>query len=122
MLPPPPVEYSTKYADEDGVLELVPEGTLYTQHSDETGKMVPLPDEWLTRYCFHVRIDGAAVELEQVADKYGHRQPFSLNEPPYGLSYGNPGPVRLEIGKPRSIIFNVPGGGPIWILEILGIE
>jgi len=122
MLPKPPVEVFTKYAAEDSVLELAPEGTLYTQHVGDSGKMEPLPDAWLSRYCFHVRIDGAAVVLEQVADKYGHRQPFSFHEPPNGRSLEIPGPIRLEVGKPRAIYYNVPGGGPLWNLELIGIE
>jgi hypothetical protein len=122
MLPKPPVEVSNKYADEASVLELVPEGALYTQHVGDSGKMERLPDAWLTRYCFRVRIDGETVELAQVADKYGHRQPFSFHEPPYALSLHNPGPIRLEVGKPRGIYYNVPGGGPMWTLELIRIE
>ena len=105
MLPKPPVEVSTKDAGEDSVLELVPEGGLHTQHVGDTGKMERLPDAWLSRYRSRVRIDGKAVVLEQVADKYGHRQPFSLHEPPYALSLRDAGPIRLEIGKPRGFLF-----------------
>jgi hypothetical protein len=122
MLPKPRVEVSTKDAGEDSVLELVPEDTLYTQHVGDSGKMERLPDAWLSRYCFRVRIDGKLVVLEQVADKYGHRQPFSFHEPPYALSLQDAGPIRLEIGKPRRIFYNVPGGGPMWTLELIGIE
>jgi hypothetical protein len=43
-LPKPRVEVSTKDAGEDGGLELVPEGILYTQHVSDSGKMERLPD------------------------------------------------------------------------------
>jgi hypothetical protein len=104
------------------VLELVPDGTLFTQHIGDGGKMERLPDSWLLRYCFRVRVEGRAVILEQVADKYGHKLPFSLREPPNAVSFSDPGPIRLEIGKPRGIFYNVPGGGPVWTLELKGIE
>jgi hypothetical protein len=122
VAPPAPVEVSSQYADDGGLLELVPQGILFTRHIGDNGDIERLPDTWQTRYCFRVRIDGHVVLLDQVTDKYGHRLPFGMFDAPDGPHSNTPGTLRLAAGKPVTIYLNVPGGGPQWTLTLVGIE
>ena len=120
--PPSPVEVSTQFADEGGLLELVPQSTLFTRHIGDSGDIERVPDTWLTRWVFRVSINGSVITLEQVADKYGHKLPFGLFAPPDGQHLNGHTLFHLEAGKPMTIYLNVPGGGPQWTLALMGIE
>ncbi len=78
MLPRPPVEVSTKFADEGGVLELVPEGKLYTEHVGDSGEMERFAGRLADALLLSRSYRGAGgTILEQVADKYRSSSIFS---------------------------------------------
>jgi hypothetical protein len=73
----------------------------------------------LPHYNFRVvRIAADAVTLEQIPDRRGETQRFSV----VGDSETVPGTkqLRLEKGKPLRISLNVPGGGPVWTITWTG--
>ena len=91
-----------------------PEPELHTQtvENGQVLKLVPAgKPEALHRYYFRVRIESRELRLYPEQDEYGRMLPFACEATL----------LRLQIGKPLCIAYNVPGGGPAWTLTLTSI-
>jgi hypothetical protein len=110
--PPPPESFTETVADGE-ILKVVPRGKLYTAGVRD-------PKE-LLRYYFRVSIKDQEVILTQVADEYGKKDFFDLDDRLPSEGYGERRTFSLKPGKPVSFSYNVPGGGPAWTLSVAHI-
>src|SRR5271168_3314848 len=77
--PPPPETFTETVADGE-ILRVVPKGKLFTTGTDDHGNSIPLDPKRLLRYYFRVAINGGEVLLTQVADEYGKKDFFDLED------------------------------------------
>ncbi len=64
------------------------------------------------RYYFRVRIENRELRLYPEQDEFGRMPPFACEPAPPISADGGRVLLRLQIGKPLRIAYNVPGGGP----------
>jgi hypothetical protein len=120
--PRPTPEHFTKTVEDGGVLEIAPEGSLFTVQSGPDGTLEPIPKAELHRYCFRARIQGGELRLTQEPDQNGGMWPFATEGQFLWNFAATRPPLRLKAGKPVVIAYNVPGGGPQWTLTLAGIQ
>jgi hypothetical protein len=118
--PRPDPEIDVRGIENNEVLKLVPNRELFTRRPCRGGSEL-VPPEALHRYYFRVRIEGREVRLFPEQDEYGRMQPFAFEPPPFISVDGRVALLRVQIGKPVVICYNVPGGGPAWTLTLTDI-